>query len=172
MLQILDPAGKLVGEPPDLDGKDLVEMYRFMALGRRFDRRAMRLQRQGRLGTFPPGEGQEAAQVGSAYALDPDDWVYPSYREHATLLVECLDRQQQLGPHLASIELDEIAALTGRRADSLEDGLMELDDAIKGWGTENEAEVLRYLARRAWRLEYLWKPVVDLFPGRHFSRID
>ena len=87
MLQILDPAGKLVGEPPDLDRKDLVEMYRFMALGRRFDRRAMRLQRQGRLGTFPPGEGQEAAQVGSAFALDPDDWVYPSYREHATQLV-------------------------------------------------------------------------------------
>ena len=87
MLQILDPAGNLVGEPPDLDGKDLVEMYRFMALGRRFDRRAIRLQRQGRLGTFPPGEGQEAAQVGSAYALGPEDWVYPSYREHATQLV-------------------------------------------------------------------------------------
>ena len=87
MLQILDPAGNLVGEPPDLDGKDLVEMYRFMALGRRFDRRAMRLQRQGRLGTFPPGEGQEAAQVGSAYALGPEDWVYPSYREHSTQLV-------------------------------------------------------------------------------------
>ena len=98
---------------------------------------------------------------------------YPRHRlEHATLLVECLDRQKQLGPHLADIELDEIAALTGRRADKLEEGLMDLEQAIQGWGTQNEAEVLRYLARRAWRQEHLWKPVVDLFPGRTFSRID
>ena len=86
MLQILDPAGRLVGTPPDLDDKDLVEMYRLMALGRRFDRRAINLQRQGRLGTFPPCEGQEAVQIGSAYALGPEDWIYPSYREHALQL--------------------------------------------------------------------------------------
>ena len=86
MLQILDAAGRLVGEPPDLDDKDLVEMYRLMALGRQFDRRAMNLQRQGRLGTFPPGEGQEATQIGSAYAIGPEDWIYPSYREHAVQL--------------------------------------------------------------------------------------
>ena len=86
MLQILDASGRLVGEPPDLNDKDLVEMYRLMALGRRFDRRAMNLQRQGRLGTFPPGEGQEATQIGSAYAIGPEDWIYPSYREHAVQL--------------------------------------------------------------------------------------
>lgn len=98
---------------------------------------------------------------------------YPRHRlEHTTLLVECLDRQRQIGPELAAIELDEIAVLTGRRAVTLEDGLLDLDQAIQGWGVEKEAEVLRYLARRAWRLEYLWKPVVDLFPGRTFSRID
>ena len=98
---------------------------------------------------------------------------FPRHRlEHATLLVECMDRQKQLGPQVAAIELDEMAALTGRRAATLEDGLMELDQAIAGWGAKNEAEVLRYLARRAWRLEYLWKPAVDLFPGRFFSRID
>ena len=87
MLQILDPMGNLVGDPPELSDDELVNLYRFMALGRRFDRRAMRLQRQGRLGTYPPGEGQEAVQVGSAYALDEEDWVYPSYREHATQLL-------------------------------------------------------------------------------------
>ena len=86
MLQILDDSGRLVGTPPDLDDKDFVEMYRLMALGRQFDRRAMNLQRQGRLGTFPPGEGQEATQIGSAYAIGPEDWVYPSYREHAVQL--------------------------------------------------------------------------------------
>ena len=86
MLQILDESGCLVGTPPDLDDKDLIEMYRLMALGRQFDRRAMNLQRQGRLGTFPPGEGQEATQIGSAYAIGPEDWIYPSYREHAVQL--------------------------------------------------------------------------------------
>ncbi len=87
MLQILDAAGCLVGaQPDDLEDKDLVEMYRLMALGRRFDRRAMSLQRQGRLGTFPPGAGQEAVQIGSAYAVGPEDWIYPSYREHAVQL--------------------------------------------------------------------------------------
>lgn len=86
MLQILDNSGRPVGPLPDLDDKDLVEMYRLMALGREFDRRAMNLQRQGRLGTFPPAEGQEAAQIGSAYAIGPEDWVYPSYREHAVQL--------------------------------------------------------------------------------------
>ena len=103
-------------------------------------------------------------------AVDGD---FPRHRlEHATLLVECLDRQKQIGPELAAIELDEIAALTGNRAATLDNGLADLDQAIRGWGADRDAEVLRYLARRAWRLEYLWKPVVDLFPGRTFSRID
>lgn len=82
----MDDSGRLVGTLPDLDDKDLIEMYRWMALGRRFDRRAMNLQRQGRLGTFPPAEGQEATQIGSAYAIGPEDWIYPSYREHAVQL--------------------------------------------------------------------------------------
>ena len=50
---------------------------------RTFDRKAKNLQRQGRLGTYPPFEGQEAAQVGSALALDEDDWMLPTYRDHA-----------------------------------------------------------------------------------------
>ena len=103
-------------------------------------------------------------------AVDGD---FPRHRlEHATLLVECLDLQKQISPQLADIELDEIAALIGHRSDTLEDGLMALDKAIQSGETEDEAELLRYLARRAWRLEHLWKPVVDLFPGRTFSRID
>ncbi len=98
---------------------------------------------------------------------------FPRHRlEHAALLVECLDRQKQLGPRLTGIELDEIADLTGRRADALDEGLLDLDRLIQNGGSGNEAEALRYLARRAWRLEHLWQPVVGLFPGRAFSRID
>ncbi|WP_436901934.1 pyruvate dehydrogenase (acetyl-transferring) E1 component subunit alpha [Halovenus halobia] len=84
-VQILDTDGTVVeGETvPDIDESTLVEMYRTMKLGRHFDKRAVSLQRQGRMGTYPPMSGQEAAQVGSALALSDEDWVFPSYREHA-----------------------------------------------------------------------------------------
>ncbi len=83
-VQILDTDGTVVeGETvPDIDESTLVEMYRTMKLGRHFDKRAVSLQRQGRMGTYPPMSGQEAAQVGSALALADEDWVFPSYREH------------------------------------------------------------------------------------------
>jgi pyruvate dehydrogenase E1 component alpha subunit len=51
-----------------------------MLLGRRFDERMLILQRQGKIGTFAPVKGQEA-QVGAAAALNPEDWVVPSFRE-------------------------------------------------------------------------------------------
>jgi pyruvate dehydrogenase E1 component alpha subunit len=68
---------------PDLPDEELVEIYRELKVSRHFDQRAVSLQRQGRMGTYPPLSGQEAAQIGSAHALDEEDWVFPSYREHA-----------------------------------------------------------------------------------------
>ncbi len=86
MFQILDADARLVGREPDLPSKELGEMYRLMVLTREFDRRALALQRQGRLGTYAMSEGQEGAQVASAMALAPEDFVYPSYREHGVQL--------------------------------------------------------------------------------------
>jgi pyruvate dehydrogenase E1 component alpha subunit len=88
--QILDPDGNVVdgASVPDLDDQTLVEMYRHMRLGRHFDERAVSLQRQGRLGTYPPLSGQEGAQVGTAYALKDEDWLIPSYREHLAMVIE------------------------------------------------------------------------------------
>ncbi|MFQ5966221.1 MAG: pyruvate dehydrogenase (acetyl-transferring) E1 component subunit alpha [Acidimicrobiia bacterium] len=86
MFQIIDPQGDVVGPEPDLSPKELIELYRLMVLSRHFDRRALALQRQGRLGTYAMLEGQEAAQVGSAYATAPQDFIYPSYREHGVQL--------------------------------------------------------------------------------------
>jgi pyruvate dehydrogenase E1 component alpha subunit len=58
-----------------------------MLLSRTFDERAFSLQRQGRLGTFSPVSGEEAAVIGSAWALDPArDWVVPQYRELPAML--------------------------------------------------------------------------------------
>ena len=97
-IQVLDEEGQVRdgAEVPDLDDDRLVEMYRAMALGRHFDQRAVSLQRQGRMGTYPPMSGQEGAQVASAMALDDADWLFPSYREHAASIVRGLDLQQIL----------------------------------------------------------------------------
>ena len=74
-------------EVPDLSDDEFLEIYEQMKLARHFDQRAVSLQRQGRMGTYPPLSGQEAAQVASAHALDTDDWMFPSYREHGAALV-------------------------------------------------------------------------------------
>mgnify|MGYP000353815855 CR=1 FL=1 len=90
-VQVLDVDGELVGDVPDLSDAELVALYRHLRLARHFDERAVNLQRQGRMGTYPPLAGQEAAQVGSAFALADGDWIAPSYREHAAVHVHGLD---------------------------------------------------------------------------------
>jgi 2-oxoisovalerate dehydrogenase E1 component len=81
-LQVIDQGGRLVGDDPGLDPDLYQRMYRDMVLSRELDRRMLALQRQGRIGTYAMLEGQEAVQIGSALALDPGDYVFPSYREH------------------------------------------------------------------------------------------
>ncbi len=81
-LRVIDRKGQLVGDDPGLDPELYQSMYRHMVLARELDRRMLALQRQGRIGTYAMLEGQEAVQIGSALALDPDDFVFPSYREH------------------------------------------------------------------------------------------
>ena len=95
-VQVLDEDGGVVGDVPALSDDELVEMYRNMKLARHFDTRAVSLQRQGRIGTYPPLSGQEGAQVGSAMALAEDDWMVPSYREHAASVVRGLSLPRTL----------------------------------------------------------------------------
>lgn len=97
LVRLLTPAGERV---PDatydehaaaLDPARLRAMYRDMVLTRRFDAEATALQRQGELALWAPSLGQEAAQIGSAHALAPQDFVFPSYREHGVALVRGVD---------------------------------------------------------------------------------
>ncbi len=81
-LRVIDARGALVAEDPGLDPEIYQTMYRNMVRARALDRRMLALQRQGRIGTYAMLEGQEAVQIGSALALDPGDFVFPSYREH------------------------------------------------------------------------------------------
>jgi len=66
-------------------------MYRDMVLVRRFDNEATSLQRQGELGLWAQSLGQEGAQVGSGHALAPQDYVFPSYREHGVAQTRGVD---------------------------------------------------------------------------------
>ena len=79
--QILDPEGRAVAEIPPIPDADLQRMFRFMILMRTLDTRMLSLQRQGRVGFYGTATGQEAAIIGSAYALRPTDWVFPALRE-------------------------------------------------------------------------------------------
>jgi len=66
---------------PDIPDADCLRLYREFVKLRLVDDRYLKLQRQGRLGFYMQSTGEEAAQLGVAYALRQSDWVYPSYRE-------------------------------------------------------------------------------------------
>ncbi|GAA0344463.1 pyruvate dehydrogenase (acetyl-transferring) E1 component subunit alpha [Bacillus carboniphilus] len=88
LIQYVDTQGNLNDESyGKLITKELVQtFYKHLTRVRTFDRKAISLQRQGRLGTYAPFEGQEAAQVGSALSLEENDWLFPTYRDHAASL--------------------------------------------------------------------------------------
>jgi pyruvate dehydrogenase E1 component alpha subunit len=87
-LEILDPLGNADEElMPDLDGDRVREIYRDMVRMRAMDEKALKLQRQGRMGTWPPIKGQEAIQAGVAHAMKDDDWLIPAFREHGIMLL-------------------------------------------------------------------------------------
>ncbi|MBN1945667.1 MAG: pyruvate dehydrogenase (acetyl-transferring) E1 component subunit alpha [Bradymonadales bacterium] len=81
-LQILEPDGSWDETlEPDLSGDQLLRLYRSMLLGRQADQRMLKLQRQGRLGTFAPSTGHEAAHCGPVLAMTERDWFVGAYRE-------------------------------------------------------------------------------------------
>ena len=80
-LEVLDADGNLREElRPELPDGEIRRLYGRMVAMRAADRMALRLQREGRMGTYAPLWGQEACQLAAA-ALDPSDWLVPSYRE-------------------------------------------------------------------------------------------
>lgn len=99
-LRVLAPDGTAVGDTDvGLAPDELRAMLRWMLLARRLDRECIALQRQGELTVYPGFEGQEAAQIGSATALGPDDFVFPTFRELAAALVRGVDPVEYLAYH-------------------------------------------------------------------------
>jgi pyruvate dehydrogenase E1 component alpha subunit len=99
-LRILASDGTPVGDVEvGLAPNDLRDLLRRMVVARRLDRECIALQRQGELTVYPGFEGQEAAQLGSAIALGPDDFVWPTFRELAVALERGVDPVQYLQYH-------------------------------------------------------------------------
>ncbi|RHW38318.1 pyruvate dehydrogenase (acetyl-transferring) E1 component subunit alpha [Lysinibacillus yapensis] len=78
----------------NLSSELLLEMYEWMLKARLLDERLLKMQRQGRIGTFAPYSGQEASQIGSAFALKKSDWMFPSYRDIGSCLVHGMPIEQ------------------------------------------------------------------------------
>ena len=82
--------------PVDLDDQQLFELYRLMVIARQVDAQSITLQRQGQLGVYASLRGQEAAQIGSGFALAAQDWIFPSYREMGVALVRGVEPAELL----------------------------------------------------------------------------
>ena len=86
---ILDPSGNILKEEdvPNLTDEELLYLYKTMLFTRTIDEKSLSWQRQGRMLTYAPNTGQEAAQVGSAYPMEKGDWLVPAFRELGAWLV-------------------------------------------------------------------------------------
>ncbi len=86
-LRILGEDGRAAPDlDPGLPDATLRAFYERMVLTRAADAKALKLQRQGRLGTYAPSLGHEAAQVGLASAMSRDDWFFPYFRDLGAFL--------------------------------------------------------------------------------------
>ncbi len=90
-----------------LDDNALLSGYRSMVMMRLLHDRATNLQRTGRIHSWLGCLGQEAAIVASGMALAPQDWVFPSYREHAVALVRGIPMRKLLD-HLFGNAADNV----------------------------------------------------------------
>ena len=72
---------------PFLPSETLLAMFRAMLRVRLLDERMLMRQRQGKVGFYGPSTGQEATPIATAFATDPNDWVFPALREAAVMLV-------------------------------------------------------------------------------------
>ena len=117
MLQILDHEGKIVNDKlePKISKDTLLKMYRTMVLGRVADEKALQFQRQGRMLTYAPNIGQEAAQVGPMAALKDNDWLVLAFREFNAMLYKGVTLEQAFlywyGNERGSRYADEVKVL-------------------------------------------------------------
>jgi pyruvate dehydrogenase E1 component alpha subunit len=114
IVRVMSPGGSQVTDH-DVSAERARALYETMVLARTFDEKAVSLHRQGRIGTYAPMAGQEAAQIGAAAAMPDRDYLFPTYRDHAMFLERGIDLREVL-LHLSGdgnyIDREEPADLT------------------------------------------------------------
>ncbi|KAD4060219.1 pyruvate dehydrogenase (acetyl-transferring) E1 component subunit alpha [Arthrobacter yangruifuii] len=81
---------------PRPSGEALLDAYARLVSGRRINDQANALVRQGRLAVYPSSHGQEACQVAAAAVLEPQDWLFPTYRDSVAVMSRGVDPLQVL----------------------------------------------------------------------------
>ncbi len=100
-IQILDEQGRLDEKlaKDTLSDQDVVFLYEQMSICRWLDEIAFKLQRSGRMGTYPQNKGQEAGPAGAGLALSrfgDKNWIVPCYRENIALFLNGLPMEKIL----------------------------------------------------------------------------
>src|SRR5690625_2664045 len=98
LMTVVNESGDVIDENygKEITEEQVKEFYYHMLRLRTYDRKGKALQRQGRIGTYVPFEGQEASQVASALALEDDDFMFPTYRDHGATLTFGADMDRLL----------------------------------------------------------------------------
>lgn len=82
VFSLIDPDGTVRDRlPVTLD--EMRDLYADMVEARTYDEKSIAMQKQGRLATYAPFRGQEAAQIGAGAAIRRGDWVAGTYRDAA-----------------------------------------------------------------------------------------
>ena len=94
-LQVVDENGKVDEKlfPEELDDEKLKQMFEHILFSRQLDLTMLKLQREGRCGTYASNEGQEAVQVGAAMGVNKEDWIFPYFRELGAWVVRGVPAQ-------------------------------------------------------------------------------
>ncbi|MEM1166328.1 MAG: pyruvate dehydrogenase (acetyl-transferring) E1 component subunit alpha [Planctomycetota bacterium] len=126
--QLLDEQGvldeKLAAKNPKghLSDEDALYLYEMMVLCRHYDEVAFKLQRSGRMGTYPQNKGQEAGPAGIGLAIKrhaPGSWLVPCYRENIALFINGLPMEKIL-----------LSWMGDERGNQMPDGLNQMPFAV------------------------------------------
>ncbi len=100
-----------------------------------------------------------------------DDAFAAQRAKDVAILIECMDRKRRYGAAIDEIECDEMALLLGNRPGTVAAGNAALDAAIRAHQIE-DALMIEYLTRKAYRDEWLYAPAVAIYPDRKWAALD
>lgn len=88
--------------PEGLDSDALVKLYRLMVLTRVYDEKGTNMAKQGKTTIYYPAIGEEAAVVGSVMASEPQDWIFPYYRQAGAYIIRGTPLEAMFGQLLGN----------------------------------------------------------------------